>query len=79
MSKASGQTGLGISSQAEIAQWVHPGPRGYALFRNKVIQTARNEDFIVVSLLAIVGLLVSARLAMLLDIPGVEGLLQMPL
>jgi hypothetical protein len=75
------EEGLRMSSQAESARSARfaGGRTGYALSRNKAIQIVRNEDFVTVSLFVVVGLLVSACLALLLDIPEVEGLLQMPL
>lgn len=70
-----------MSSQADSARAARSGEgrSGYELFWNKVIQAARDEDFVAVCLLAVILLLMSLYLALLVDIPEVESLLQMPL
>jgi len=55
------------------------GRTGYALSRTQAIRIARRKDLVAASLFAVIGLLASAVLAILLDIPAAETLLQMPL
>jgi hypothetical protein len=68
-----------MSSQAERTRWTPAGGgrTGYTLPHSKPIQIARKKEFVTVSLVAVVGLLVSACLALLL--PAAETLLNMPL
>jgi len=62
-----------MSSLAESVRAARP-----ALSRTHAIRTARKKDFVAAALFAVVGLLVSAFLAILLNIPAAETLLQMP-
>ena len=68
-----------MSSQADRTACARAQRVQRDLSWNTVIQIARNEDSATLCLLAVAGLLASLYVAILIDIPAAETLLQLPL